>query len=389
MTLYSLHMASDIIAFAKAASASLRVLAPFEARETIHGGKIRAEAAVRCFAPNRIVVSYSAYESPIAELDDLWGGDAEFAPADLVGTTLTSDGNATWIVSPRTGTAFSMLGRLLYEPIPGYDTLGELRCLDDLSRDFLLRDAGEGCESGRPTRTIGLKPKRQRVASLFRVTSFSAERADVTFDAESYFPLRIAFRPPRGAPISSLVPHGEDLTVEYRDVRHIDAKEWSFPPALPAGVRVFEELLLPRNDAARAVPFPLPVTALEQAGYALIGDRVRVVLDAPREKGYAILPFAKSDDRGSAEAAVILRVGNYLSRLMARRRAMASDRGEQVTLSDVVARFFDHRTAWGEAQREELPLLADLAWEHGGLFWMVSSDGLERDALLSLALALL
>ena len=67
--------------------------------------------------------------------------------------------------------------------------------LDDLARDYLLRDAGETVCAGRAARILGLKPKRPWVSSLFRSKAFQLERAEVTVDAETLFPLRVEFTP--------------------------------------------------------------------------------------------------------------------------------------------------------------------------------------------------
>jgi len=181
----------------------------------------------------------------------------------------------------------------------------------------------------------------------------------------------------------------EWITIEYSDVRTLGPTDVPFPPALPADVREFRESALPPDEAAATAPFPLPFAALRQSGYEIVEDRVRLVLDSAHSRGYAVLPCAKLDAHGRAEAVAVVRLGNYLSRLMARRRAVAGDRGEPAAIGDLSARYFDHRTAWtSEIPPDEMPFLSDLFWEREGRYWMLSGDGLDKDSLLALASAL-
>ena len=383
---YSVRMPTPITVLARAASEAARARVAFEARQTIRAGKIEAVARVRSLAPDRVVVDYDAYANPLAELDDLWGGNAELAGSDLVGSSLLYDGRATWFVNPKTATALHASGRLLYEPLPGYDALGETRFLDDLARDFLLRDGGQGIQGARPTRIIGLKPKRQRVASLFRVATYPFERAEVALDAETFFPLRIAFIPPPGLSLSSFLGSDSWITIEYTDVRELDLDESAFTPTLPAGTRIFEETLVDESELEAALPFSLSVDTLRQRGYTLADHSVRLALDATRERGYATLFCLRADENNEITSAVVVRVGNYVSRLMARRRTMVGEHGESVDLGGQPARYLDRRLLWKEGPPDiEMPVLADLVWERDGVFWVLTSERLAKEDLLELA----
>jgi hypothetical protein len=385
-SVYSLRMPTPIAAFARAASDAIRARTAFEARQSIHAGKIEVAARVRVLLPDRILVDYSAYTSPLAEMDDLLGGHAELAPDDLVGASFLYDGRVTWSTNPKMETALSTPGRRLYEPIPACDALGEVRFLDDIARDYLLRDGGEITHSGRPARIMGLKPKRQRISSLFRVSTFLVERAEVSFDIETYFPLRIAFLPGRGTPAASVLGPEKWITIDYADVRPVEPSESAFAPTWPTNTRVFTESLLEPGDASRVVPFPLPIEVLEQRGAQLVDGRVLVVLDAAHERGYAALFCILADGGDKEERALVLRVGNYVSRLMARRRTMAGEHGEIVEVRGRPARYFDHRTAWGaDAAVAEVPLPADLVWEHEGVFWVLTGEGMTKEELLAVA----
>jgi outer membrane lipoprotein-sorting protein len=379
-------MPTPITILARSASEAVRARVAFEARQTIRAGKIETVARIRSLAPDRLVVDYDAYTNPLSELGDLWGGNAEFMGSDLVGSSLLYDGRTTWFVNPKTAIALHTAGRHLYEPLPGYDALGETRFLDDLARDFLLRDGGQGIQGGRTTHVIGLKPKRQRVASLFRVATFSFERAEIALDAEALFPLRIAFLPPPSLSSSSFLGSGSWITIEYTDVRELDLDASTFTPTLPAGTRVFEETLVAESELEAALPFLLPVAALRRYGYVLADHRVRLVLDATRERGYATLFCTQEDESKEPTSAIVVRVGNYVSRLMARRRTMAGEHGESVDLGGQPARYLDHRFLWKEGPPDiEVPALADLVWEDNGTFWVLTGEGLAKESLLELA----
>jgi len=383
---YSVLMPTPIIVLARAASEAARARVAFEARQTIRAGKIEAVARIRSLAPDRLVVDYDAYTNPLAELDDLWGGNAEFVGSDLVGSSLLYDGRSTWFVNPKTDTALHASGRLLYEPLPGYDALGETRFLDDLARDFLLRDEGQGIQGARPTRILGLKPKRQRIASLFRVATYPFERAEVALDAETLFPLRIAFIPPPGLSLSAFLGSDSWITIEYTDVRELDLDESAFTPTLSVGTRIFEETLVDESELEGSAPFSIPVDALRQRGYALADHSVRLVLDATRERGYATLFCLRADDNKEVTGAVVVRVGNYVSRWMARRRTTVGEHGESVGLGGQPARYLDRRLLWKEGPPDiEMPVLADLVWERNGVFWVLTSERLAKEDLLELA----
>lgn len=385
VTLYSLCMPTSIAEFARAASDAVRTRTCFEARQSVRAGKIDVTARVRFRAPDRTTVEFSAYASPFAEMDDLLGGSAELAPEDLVGASLAYDGRLTRSLHSKTSTAFVALGRRLYEPLPGYDALAELSFLDDIARDYLLRDAGETVCAGRTARILGLRPKRPWVSSLFRTKAFLLERAEVTLDAETFFPLRVDFVPGRGTPAASVLGADGRVTIEYSDVRLGEIDEATFAPAPPVGARVFtEELVAP--DRSDALPFPLPIGALATHGFDAIDDRAAVVLDAARERGYATVAFHRAADDERTEAVLVVRVGNYVSRLMARRRTMAGERGEVLDLRGGSARYVDRRALLGaDAAARGVPLLADLVWERDGVFWVVSGEALTREALLSIA----
>jgi hypothetical protein len=385
----ALAMTTSIADFARATSSQIRTRTAFQARQTIHAHKIEVVARIRTLPGDRLVVEYTTYASQLAEMDDLLGGNAELARDDLEGASLYYDGRTTSWVSPKTATALRAPGRRLYEPIPGYDALGEIRFLDDLARDFLLRDGGEGNHGGRATRIVGLKPKRSHVSSLFRLVSFPVERAEVAFDTETFFPLRISFLPARDAVVGSILAPDPWIVVEYSDVSDPATGETTSPPGLPPGTRVFEETEVAGDQVQQMLPFRIRADVLRERGYELSDNLARVVLDETHEWGYAILVYVKPDDRGRPESVVSLRVGNYVSRLMARRRTLAGERGETVDVGGAAARCLDRRALLGaHPDARHLPALVDLVWERDAVFWVVTGEAVPQEELLPLAAAL-
>lgn len=384
-TAYGMQTPAGLLA--RAASDATRARRSFEARQKVRAGGIEVTARVRALAPGRLIVEYEDYKSPLAELDDLLGGSAELMGPDLVGSSLFYDGRTTSYVNSNATVALRSPGRLLYEPIPGIDVLGETRFLDDLARDYLLRDAGDGVEGGRPTRVLGLKPKQARAASVFRVVAYPFDRAEVAFDTETLFPLRITFVPSPDLPASPLLGPDPQIAIEYAGVRERDLDESVFTPSLPAGTRVFEESLVKEGEIGSSVPFPVPLDALCERGYELAGPRIHLVLDAARERGYATLVLAKRATEGQRQRdAVVLRVGNYLSRYMVRRRSFAAEHGEPVDLSGRSARYVSRRLALPDLPESVgAPALADLTWESGGVFWVLTAESLTQEDLLTLA----
>lgn len=376
-------MPTVIADIARAASDAARRRTSFEARQSIRAGRIAVSARVRFRVPDLTLVEYASYVSPFAEMEDVLGGYAELAPEDLSASILTYDGRVTRAHNPTTATQLVSPGRRLYEPIPGMDALAEVAFLDDLTRDYLLRDGGETVHNGRPARVIGLKPKRLWTSSVFRTKAFLLERADVTLDAETFFPLAITFVPGRDTPAAAALAGADHVTIEYTDVREADIEESTFVLSVPTGTRVFTESAVPAGAAD--LPFPLPLEAAAAAGLELVDDRALLVLDEERARGYATVVFRRAAGEGR-EDALVVRVGNFISRLMARRRTLAADRGESVDVRGVSGRYVDRRALLGsDAATRGLPPLADVTWEAEGLYWVLSTEGLTRDEALAAA----
>ncbi|MDD5219960.1 MAG: hypothetical protein PHV11_05315 [Candidatus Bipolaricaulis sp.] len=380
-------MPNPAASLARSVSEGYRNLVAFEASETVHAGPIEAAARVRFRRPERLVVEYSTYRNPIALADELLGGGVEFAEDDLTSMTLTFDGVHTWHVSARSDFLLKRVGRTLYEPLPGYDTLAELGFLADLAHDFLIRDDGTTDELGRPARVLGLKPKRARRSCLLKSISYPFERAIVDVDAESLFPLRIRFRPSGSSPLVSLLGPEEWVTIRYTNVRLGTPDEAAFVPSAAEDSRVFVESFVSPPRLAEALPVHVSLDALSSRGFAPLVP-CAVVTDGEGKRGYATVWFARrAGEATTNDALLTLRIGNYLSRHMARRRATIAERGEDVALAAHSARYLDRSVLWGDehAAPPPAPFVVDLSWDDAGVFTILTADGLAKPELMELA----
>ena len=121
-------------------------------------------------------------------------------------------------------------------------------------------------------------------------------------------------------------------------------------------------------------------------------DRVAAVLNEGKDRGYATLTLVSAQDAQNDERprnSLTVRVGNYLSRNMSRRRAMLSDQGEEAAIDEVSARFLDR----GALVKEQLPetsarSMLELGWDKEGVYWFLLAEGVEKEALIEIATAL-
>lgn len=381
-------MAQSAIEIARAATAAYRTLEGFEATQTLSAGSIRAEARVRYRRPGKITAEYHTYQDPLGEFEERLTGAPEFVSDELIGMQLVYDGYGTWLYDPRSNVALHKSGRALYAPLHGMHVLAELGFLRDLTHDFLLRDEGEETIAGRPTRRLGLKPKAPHRTFLLKEELFPVQRATVAFDAETSFPLRITYTPSHDSVLYYLVGPSTPITVEYADVRigEVADERFSFTP--PEETRVFREEQLLRDALTERLPFAVPLEALERRGVTFYGDRAVVTLDEAAERGYALFTLVppKSEGEDPGPQVLSLRVGNYLSRNMSRRRATLAEHGESLELGGLKARFLDRSARI----KDDLPEIAErrvmeVAWEDGGVFGFLLGEGLTKEALLELA----
>ncbi|MCX6094329.1 MAG: hypothetical protein NTY63_05840 [Candidatus Bipolaricaulota bacterium] len=380
-------MSNPTVSVARSVSERASDLVAFEATETIQAGPIETTARIRFRKPDHVVVEYSAYKNPIAEADELLGGDIEFASDDLLAMTLTYDGAHTWHSSARSGFPLKRIGRTLYEPLPGYDALAELGFLADLTHDFLIRDEGSTNELGRPALALGLKPKRARESLLLKSVSYPFERAILDVDAESLFPVRIRFRPPARSTLASILEPGAWVTIRYTNPRLGEPGADAFALATPGDARLLEEAFVRTADLPNLLPIPLRLDALTAAGFEIL-EPCSAAVDRSHERGYAAVGLGRRSTEEAPDGAFLtLRVGNYLSRHMARRRALISERGEELSLGERNARFLDRRVLFEKdgAPPSSLAFLLEVSWEQDGVFAILTGDGLSGPELIELA----
>jgi len=379
-------MGSRIADFARSIVTAHRDLSGFTATETIRGVGFEVKARVRFSRPERIAVEYSTYRDPIAELDDALTAAREFTGEELIGMSIVYDGRRTWVYDAKTNVAIRKPWRAVFEPLPGFNAIGEIGFLEWLTRGFLLRDRGEEEVGGRTARLISLKPKRPYRSQLLTSVSFPIKQATVAFDVETYFPLRITFLPSRGSALFPLLGPNGAITIEYTDVRLEDLDPATFTFSPPNGARVFLEEPIDRKEPTDRLPFTVAIDPILERGFRLLEGGTATV-DEKNKKGYCTIVFAREKD--DQTPVLTLRAGNYLSRNMSRRRAVLSEKGEEVELADRPARLLDRRSLWEvELERGGSHPLYEVGWERDGTFLFLIGDGIDREELITLADAL-
>jgi len=383
-------MGQTVRELARQAMSAYDALGSFEATQKISAGPIHAEARIRFKKPDKITVEYRSYQNPVSEFEERFTGAVDFVADELVGMQLIYDGQGTWLYEAKNDVALYQLGRTLYSPLPWTNSLAEIGFLRDLTRDFLLRDEGEETIAGRSAHRLGLKPKTQHRSFLLKEEIFPMKKATLTLDEQTAFPLKISYEPISSSALSLLVGPSTLIAVEYSDVvlDKVDEDRFSFAP--PSDARVFREEPVSKDALGDVLPFSVPLTVFEErGGYTLHGDRVTAVLNEDKDRGYATLTLVPAQDGQDDERlgeTLTVRVGNYLSRNMSRRRAMLSEKGESTSLDDVAARFLDR----GALVQEQLPetstrSMMELGWERDGVYWFLLAEEVEKEALIELA----
>jgi len=387
-------MTQSVVEIARAAMTSYEALESYTATEIITAGSIRVEARVRYRKPGMITVAYQHYEDPLTAFEERYAGSAEFIAAELTGLQFVHDGHVTWIYDAKNNVVIRKPGRTLYSPLRGTSAIAEIGFLHDLTRDFLLRDGGAETIHGRSALLLGMKPKVRQRSLLLKEEIFSMKQVTLALDQETFFPLRIVFHPVEPSVLFYLVGPSIPITIEYKDLLFdkVDEARFAFTP--PEGTRVFTEETLTQEAFADKVSFDVPLQALsEQTGYALYGDRVTLTLCAENDRAYAYLTLVPPSDAESSRGsrALSLRVGNYLSLNMNRRRALLAEQGEPVALEGIDAKFLDR----GRLLKEDLPTgdlpegmersIIEIGWEQDGVYWFLLGEGLEKETLIDAA----
>jgi len=374
---------------ARNAMSAYAALEGFTATQKITAGPIHAEARIRFQKPNKVTVEYRDYQNPLADLEEELAGGAEFLADELTGMQLICDGRGTWLYDAKNDIAIHKSGRALYAPLPGTTVIAEFGFLETLAHDFLLRDEGEEEFEGRKAQRVGLKPKVSHRSSLLKEEVFPVKKASLVLDAETFFPLKITYVPSYPSTLSYLLGSGTSVAIEYNDVRlgETDEKLFSFTP--PEGTRVFREQLVPSEALDETLPFRIPLDKLEeQAKLRLYGNRATVAVNKAKDRAYALLALVPSEEKADDEDsyALSLRVGNYLSLNMNRRRAALSEHGEEITLEGLSAHFLDR----GEVLKQKIPQapersVLEIGWEREGVHWFLLGENLPKELLLEIA----
>jgi len=387
-------MSESPIELARAAMAVHESLESFSATQRITAGAINAEAKIRYKRPGRVTVEYRSYQDPLSEFEERLFGGAEFVADELMTMQLIYDGRDTWLNDTRQNVALHKQGKILYSPLRGINTIAELGFLNDLIRDFLIRKEGKEKIDGRAVQQLGLKPKVRYRSLLLKEETFPISHATIALDAETSFPLKITYTPTRHSSAYYLLGASTPITVEYKNPRLNKVKDEVFSFVPPEGTRVFYEQEVGRDELTDRLPFVLPLEKLEQEKYVLPEGKAQITVNADQDRAYtliSLLPGEKHEDPDEKSASLLsLRVGNYMSLNMSRRRALLSEKGEQLVLGDITGRFLDR----GSLVKDRLPNgaernILEIGWEKDTVYWFLLSDGLSREALVELAKTLL
>jgi len=327
-----------------------------------------------------------SYHSPLAELEERLANGAEFTGDELTGMTFCYDGSATWAFDPKGTTVVRTSERSLPEPLPGVRALGEVGFLETLTRDFLVRDAGEETIDGESVRLLGLKPKAPHRSYLLKTVSFPIRRATIAVD-NAGFPRRIEFHPASATLLASLL--GRDpVAIQYENVRREAPDNALFSPSPSEDAHVFRETFASVDEMSDSVPFPLSLSPLTQRGYRPLDGGGTVAVDEEHARGYCTVSFAIQGDEAT-QRVVTLRVGNYLSRNMSRRRIALVERGDAARIGTIDGKLLDRGSEWADQTGEETPrTLLEAFWSDDGLFAFLLGDGVGREELVELASAL-
>ena len=382
-------MTQTTVQFARSVTDAWRELIGFEATESIRGGGFEIEAHVRTRRPGRVRVEYQTYRNPLLELEEEFGGGAEYTEEELTGLALTYTGSKTWIEDARTSVFVCKPHRALFEPLVGFDAIGELGFLDTWVRDFLLRDLGEDEIAGRNVRTLRIKPKQPVRSHLLTVASFPIRYADLSFDTETLFPVRIRLTPSPDSPLARFLASGGDMTVEYSNVKLAAPDKEIFTVNPEQEDRVFIEESIDPSEFDEKLPFPCDPEAPSRAQHPPIAGRTVATIDEAHDRGYVLIPLSAAPTSDQQNRSASLLTGNYLSRNMARRRALLAEKGETVLLGDLEAKLLDRRADWAERFPHVTPApLLELSWEEHGVYSLLLAEGFDRDEILTLAKAL-
>ena len=378
-------MSSSTAEFARSTVNAFHTLDGFSAVQIVRAGPIEVVANVRFRKPDLCALEVQSYRSPLVELEERIANGAEFTEEELSQLSITYDGRASLVFDPKASIGIEKPSRFMAEPLPGVRALGEIGFLDALIHDFLVRDAGEETIDDRPTRLLGLKPRFSYRSYLLKTTTFPIRRAIVAFDVETLFPQRIQFFPSEKTLLFSLVGPRDPVTILYQKVRLEAPAATAFSISPIEGARLFRESVISRDDLAELLPFPFSLQPFLQANFHLLDGASILSLDEEGERGYCTL-ILRSEGEEDNPPMLTLRVGNYLSRNMSRRKMTLAEAGKIAQIGDCEGRVLDRSAQWPQGfSAATARALTEISWTRDEVFWFLSADGLAEEQLIALA----
>jgi len=376
-------MPTELRAFARAIEASQIESEGFQATQALAAGPIQATARVLSRKPNLLLVEYRSYKNPLLELEEQLVNGAELTPDEIEQMTFAFDGKETVSLSPATHLALRRMGFTIPEPMPGYRAVGELGFLRRLTQDYLLRDEHRSGDPEEGVRRIGIKPKASVRSELLSVTSFPFVRASLLVDAESLFPRSLDFQPSSETMLATLLGPHVSVSITYTDLIAAPPEADRFEMDPPEGTRQLTETVFSPSDLPGAAPFPCSLEPLQTAGFEIAAEGVRLTADEANTRGFLITTAVAQD--ASRNAAVTVRMGNYLSGNMGRRRAALSEKGTRTTLAGVDGWILDRTEGWPSGVSPDGRSILEIGWEMDGIYGFLLGEGVGQEELSGLA----
>ncbi len=381
-------MDGSITEFTKEAMKTCKDLEGFSATQEIRAGPIKARARLHFRRPGKITLEYRSYEDPLADFEEKLSG-SEFIPSELMAMQIIHDGHETWIVDSKRNVTIKKLGRRLYSPLRLPDGIADIDMMYHLTSDFLLRDEGQETINGRKARKIGLKPKSQQRISLFKDETFPVKKGVVSIDSETLFPVHIVLWPSPRSPLYYIVGPSEAITIDYKDILLNAPKDEAFEVTTPEQMKVLHEQEVPANNISEKLSFDIPVKILEDRGYRLRDNLALITASQKGDRAYALLSFQGEESNNKPPSGISIRVGNYLSLDMNRRRALIATSGEEIDLTSKKARIIDR----GSLLKDEIPQSAqrslfEVSWHQEEVYWFMLAEGIQKEDLADIAAAI-
>lgn len=371
--------------FAKKAMNAYQKLDSFKARQTVTSGQIYVKAQVCFKKPSKVSLEYQRYQDPMLDLEEEVTGGPEFVTQDLIAMRIIFNGKNTWFYHRESDLAVERWGRVLPSPLGQIEVMAQIGFLTNLISDYLLRGEGQGTVNNREVIKLGIKPKARSRSLFLKEEIFDFDRASLALDAETWFPLKITSY--------SSYRNGQ-ITVEYQDVElnEIQNEAFDFEPS--EGTKVFQEKIFKFEELGDQLPFEVDTSKLDSHNeYQLASENISVIMNKEGDRAYTTLNFYHAPNREEKNKFGLnlphgyqLKIGNYLSKNMNRRKQFLSEKGEEVSLEGIKVTL----TNRGQMVKDRLPHIDQLeiyeiGWEKEGVFYFLLGQGIKQDELVSIA----